>query len=76
MEDGKIHLSLVVIEYNNQVGALMQEAETLMLDLFGLIQEMVGITLLYVLAEKPLAVVFKIDLKIQSRLINEKTLKI
>tara|TARA_B100000767_G_scaffold239508_1_gene234764 strand:- start:179 stop:379 length:201 start_codon:yes stop_codon:yes gene_type:complete len=61
MEDGKTLTNQVEIEFNNQVGAPMQQAETLMQDLFGLIQELVGIMLQYALALKHPAVVVTTD---------------
>jgi hypothetical protein len=51
-EDGKTPTSQVGIEFNNQVGVLMQQVETLMQDLFGLIQELVGTMLQYALVLK------------------------
>ena len=47
MEGGKIHTRQVEIEFSNLVGVLMQRVEIPTLDLFGLIQEQVGIMLQY-----------------------------
>jgi hypothetical protein len=52
MEDGKIHSGQVEIEFNKAGGVQLPQVETLMQDLFGLTQELVGIMLQYVLVLK------------------------